>query len=86
VDVIRLYVLAAHPNASAGWLGTRSRSSPGPDCRYLMGLFNAGWPWERDYLIARRARNPLIKIWAYDHLCLFGRSVPLIAEGRSHRT
>jgi hypothetical protein len=35
-----------------------------------MGLFNAGWPWERD-------RVPVIKIWAYDHRCLFGRGVAL---------
>ena len=52
-------------------------SWPRADCRYLMGLFNAGWPWERDYLAARRSRVPVIKIWAYDHLCLFGRGVPL---------
>ncbi len=61
-------------------------SWPRVDCRYLMGLFNAGWPWEQDYLIGRRSRVPLVKIWAYDHLCLFGRRVPLPTEDRSHRT
>ncbi|MBI3697188.1 MAG: hypothetical protein HY238_20430, partial [Acidobacteria bacterium] len=60
-------------------------SWPRADCRYLMGIFNAGWPWERDYLIARRSCVPLIKIWAYDHLCLFGRGVPLPLEERIFR-
>ncbi len=60
-------------------------SWPRADCRYLMGLFNAGWPWERDYLIARRSRVPVIKVWAYDHLCLFGRGTPSPAEGRFYR-
>ncbi len=55
------------------------------DCRYLMGLFNAGWPWERDYLAGRRSRVAVIKIWAYDHLCLFGRGVPIPRERRSFR-
>jgi len=61
-------------------------SWPRADCRYLMGLFNAGWPWEHDYLAARRSRVPVIKIWAYDHLCLFGRGVPMPAESRSNRS
>jgi hypothetical protein len=54
------------------------------DCRYLMGLFNAGWPWERDYLLARRSLTPLVKIWAYDHLCLFGNGLPIPTENRAH--
>ena len=60
-------------------------SWPRSDCRYLMGLFNGGWPRERDYLAARRWRVPLIKIWACDHLCLFGRGVPVPRENRLSR-
>jgi hypothetical protein len=41
-------------------------------CRYLEGWYYAGWPWFREYLAARRTGVPLIKFWAYDHLCLFG--------------
>jgi hypothetical protein len=58
---------------------------PRADCRYLMGLFNAGWPWQRDYLVGRRSRVGQIKIWAYDHFGLFGRSLLLPKEARSHR-
>ncbi len=60
-------------------------SWPRADCRYLMGLFNAGWPWERDCLTGRRSIVPLTKIWAYDHLCLFGRGVPLPLAERVFR-
>ena len=60
-------------------------SWPRADSRNLMGLFNAGWPWERDYLLGRRSRVSVIKIWAYDHMCLFGRGVPLPSESRTFR-
>ena len=50
-----------------------------------MGHLNAGWPCERDYFIARRMLLPLIKLWAYDHLCLFACPLPLPSERRSHR-
>jgi len=60
-------------------------SWPRAACRYLMGNFYAGWPFARDYLTARRTLVPLIKIWAYDHLCLYARRLPVPAESRSHR-
>lgn len=41
--------------------------------------------WERDYLLGRRSRVPIIKMWASDHLFLFGRGVPLSAEVHTHR-
>ena len=58
---------------------------PREQCRYLMGNFNAGWPWHRDYLAARRGRVPAVKLWAYDHICLFARVLPLANEARLHR-
>ena len=48
-----------------------------------MGHFNAGWPWQRDYLAARRERIPVVKLWAYDHLCLYGRALPMGWEVRT---
>jgi hypothetical protein len=45
-------------------------------CRYLMGLYYSGWPWAREF-IAANPKVPLLKIWAYDHLCLFGWNLPL---------
>jgi hypothetical protein len=58
---------------------------PREHCNYLMGNFNAGWPWQSDYLAARRGRVPLVKLWAHDHLCLFSRDLPLPAEPCTHR-
>ena len=49
-------------------------------CRYLMGWYHSGWPWQREYLTARRIGAPLLKFWAYDHLCLFAWPLPLPKE------
>jgi hypothetical protein len=46
-------------------------------CRYLMGLYYGTWPWLREFVNVTRLGVPAIKIWAYDHLCLFGWPVPL---------
>jgi len=46
-------------------------------CRYLMGLYYGTWPWLREFVNASRLGLPAIKLWAYDHLCLFGWPVPL---------
>lgn len=53
---------------------------PRADCRYLMGHFNAGWPGQRDYLADQRLRLPMVKLWAYDHLCLFSGQLALPSE------
>ncbi|MGD0497538.1 MAG: hypothetical protein ABSC23_03780 [Bryobacteraceae bacterium] len=53
-------------------------------CRYLMGLYYGTWPWLREFVNANRLGLPLIKLWAYDHLCLFGWPVPLpVTDDRS---
>ena len=75
LDKVR--AMAGYPFEVLSW--------PRADCRYLMGIFNAGWSWERDYLTGKRSHVPVIKIWAYDHLCLFGRGVPLPPEKRIFR-
>ena len=46
-------------------------------CRYLMGLYYGTWPWMREFVNASRLGLPAIKLWAYDHLCLFGWPLPL---------
>src|ERR1051326_2847253 len=66
---------AAYPFLELGWSAD--------ECGYLMGLFNPGWPWEREFLTGRRQSPAIVKIWAYDHICLYGRGVPLPAESRS---
>jgi len=60
---------AAYPFAELSWDQAH--------CRYLEGWYSPGWPWQREYLAARRTGVPLIKFWAYDHLCLFGWPLPL---------
>ena len=46
-------------------------------CRYLMGWYYPAWPWAREFQAAQRTAFPLIKFWAYDHMCLFGWPLPL---------
>jgi hypothetical protein len=46
-------------------------------CRYLMGLYYGTWPWLREFGNVNRVGLPAIKLWAYDHICLFGWPVPL---------
>jgi len=48
-----------------------------------MGLFNPGWPWEREFLAASRRLPSVVKMWAYDQICLYGRGVPLPSEART---
>ena len=45
--------------------------------RYLLGLYYATWPWLREFVKVNRLGLPAIKLWAYDHLCLFGWPLPL---------
>jgi hypothetical protein len=35
------------------------------------------WPWLREFVNVNRLGLPAIKLFAYDHLCLFGWPVPL---------
>ena len=66
---------AAYPFRELSW--------PAGDCGYLMGLFNPGWPWQREFLASRRQLSSIVKIWAYDHICLYGRGLPLPSEPRT---
>ena len=60
---------AKYPWAELGW--------DQDHCRYLMGLYYATWPWLREYVNVSRLGLPAIKLWAYDHVCLFGLPLPL---------
>jgi hypothetical protein len=60
---------AAYPWKELAWDQAHSR--------YLMGLYYGTWPWLREFVNAGRLGIPVIKIWAYDHLCLFAWPVPL---------
>lgn len=61
--------LARYPFTELSW--------PRADCGYLMGIFDPGWPFEIDFTMGQESGTPVVKIWAWDHVCLFGRMVPL---------
>jgi len=63
-DVDRAKTCAGYPFTALTWDVAH--------CRYLMGLYYAAWPWRREYVAAVGTRVPLVKLWAYDHVCLFG--------------
>ena len=46
-------------------------------CRYLMGWYYDNWPWEREYVNSSQLNLALLKVWAYDHICLFNWPLPL---------
>jgi hypothetical protein len=50
---------------------------PSAQCRYLKGLYYGTWPWTRKFVNITRLGLPAIKLWAYDHLCLYGWPIPL---------
>jgi hypothetical protein len=64
---------AAYPFAELGW----DRAH----CRYNMGWYTYAWPWRREFAAAGSAGAPIVKMWAYDHLCLFGWPLPMPREG-----
>jgi hypothetical protein len=66
---------AAYPFSELAWAAS--------DCGYMMGLFNPGWPWEREFLTGQRRLPSIIKMWAYDHICLYSRCIPLPGEPRT---
>jgi hypothetical protein len=54
-------------------------------CRYLMGWDVAVAPWQREYLAASRTGVPVVKMWAWDHLCLMGWALPMPRGARAGR-
>lgn len=43
--------------------------------RYLIPVFNGGCPWIREYKMAKQLGIPVINLWAFDHVCIFGLQV-----------
>jgi hypothetical protein len=59
---------------------TAPASWPVTATAYLVPWFNGGCPWALEYLFAFKQSTPLICLWAFDHLCLFGWPLPLPKE------
>lgn len=68
-DLDKCRQIAEYPFKQLTW--------PKADCRYLMGLFDQGWPWVGDFLGGKNSGVPVIKLWAWDHVCLYNRFYPL---------
>lgn len=61
-------ICMSYPFKVLGW----NRES----CRYLMGWYTAAWPWVLEYFASLTNQIPLLKLWAWDHYCLFGWQLP----------
>ena len=48
---------------------------PKDSVRYLVPVFRPASAWEREYLMARAEGVPIVNLWAYDHICLYGLQV-----------
>ncbi len=43
--------------------------------RYMLPIFNGGCPWVSEYKEAKDLQIPVINLWAFDHVCIFGLQV-----------
>jgi hypothetical protein len=48
---------------------------PKASLRYLIPIFNGGCPWKQEYRMAKGLGIPVINLWAFDHVCIFGLSL-----------
>ena len=48
------------------------RGWPQSAVRYLAPVFNGGCPWTQEYRLAKDLGIPVINLWAFDHVCIFG--------------
>ena len=56
---------------SLGW--------PKDSVRHLVPVFRSGYAWEKEIGIATSAGVPVINLWAFDHVCIFG--LPTVPGG-----
>ncbi|MBM3725671.1 MAG: hypothetical protein FJW40_09625 [Acidobacteria bacterium] len=54
---------------------------PKDSIRHLIPVFRAGYAWEKEYRMARGVGIPIVNLWAFDHVCIYGLS---IAEPRPY--
>ncbi|HYI96587.1 MAG TPA: hypothetical protein VEX68_23800 [Bryobacteraceae bacterium] len=58
---------------------------PKDSVRHLVPVFRSGYAWEKEIGIAHSAGVPVINLWAFDHVCIFGLPTVPGASGRSQR-
>ena len=51
--------------------------------RHLVPIFRPGYAWEKEVEMALAAGIPVVNLWAWDHIGLFGLAVLPVAKGRS---
>ena len=49
---------------------------PKDSVRYLVAIFRGAYTWEREFWYARNLGIPVVNMWAFDHVCIFGLPVP----------
>jgi hypothetical protein len=58
---------------------------PRDSIRHLVPIFRGGYPWEKEVEMAEASGVPVVNLWAFDHVCIFGWPPAPGAEGRSVR-
>jgi hypothetical protein len=56
---------------------------PRDSVRHLVPVFRAGYTWEKEVAMATGAGIPVINLWAFDHVCIFGLPPTPGSTGRS---
>ena len=48
---------------------------PRDSLRYLVPIFKAAYPWEKEYRTAKGLGYAAVNLWAFDHICIFGLEI-----------
>jgi hypothetical protein len=56
---------------------------PKDSLRHLVPVFRPGYPWEKEVAMALAAGIPVVNLWAWDHICIYGLAVQPESKGRS---
>ena len=48
---------------------------PKDSIRHLVPIFRGGYPWNKEVELALRAGIPVVNLWAFDHVCLYGMAM-----------
>ena len=58
---------------------------PRDSIRHLVPIFRPGYPWGKEVDLAKGDGIPVVNLWAYDHICIYGWPVAETSRGRSVR-
>ncbi len=55
---------------------------PRDSVRYLIPVFQGGYPWNKEFLMTQALNIANVNLWAFDHVCIFGLPVQEITGTR----